>query len=386
MEISERLSKIHEYYFSKKLKEIDDLKKAGKDIISLAIGSPDAPPHPDVVKTLHEEALKPNTHGYPSYRGTEILRRAFSDFYKNHYHVDLDADTEILPLIGSKEGIFHLCMSYLNPGDEALIPGLGYATYRAAVLLSSATPVEFSMEEKNSYFPDFTALEMMDLSKVKLMWVNYPNMPTGQMPSVKLFEDLIAFGKKHNILICHDNPYSFILNDHPMSLLSIPGAKETAVELNSLSKSHNMPGWRIGMLAARKDIATDILRFKSNIDTGMFNVMQVAAAKALSLPDSWYTELNIEYRKRRVLAHQFLDALNCSYSLEHSGMFVWAKIPEQYTDAFEITDKILYELGIFITPGQVFGNSGDRFVRVSLCAPVPVFEEAIDRVKVAQWS
>jgi aspartate/methionine/tyrosine aminotransferase len=386
MEISERLSQIHEYYFSKKLKEIDDLKKAGKDIISLAIGSPDAPPHPDVVQTLHDEALKPNAHGYPSYRGTEILRRAFSEFYKNHYHVDLDPETEVLPLIGSKEGIFHLCMSYLNPGDEALIPGLGYATYRAAVLLSGATPVEFSMEEKNSYFPDFTALEATDLSKVKLMWVNYPNMPTGQMPTVNLFEYLIAFGKKHNILICHDNPYSFILNDHPMSLLSIPGAKETAVELNSLSKSHNMPGWRIGMLAARKDIATDILRFKSNIDTGMFNVMQVAAAKALALPDSWYADLNSEYRKRRVLAHHFLDALNCGYNLEHSGMFVWAKIPDHYKDAFEITDKILYELGIFITPGQVFGSSGDRFVRVSLCAPVPVFEKAIDRVKVARWS
>jgi aspartate/methionine/tyrosine aminotransferase len=217
------------------------------------------------------------------------------------------------------------------------------------------------------------------------MWVNYPNMPTGQAPTVKLFEGLIAFGRKHNILICHDNPYSFILNDNPMSLLSIPGAKDTAVELNSLSKSHNMPGWRIGMLAARPDIAKDILRFKSNIDTGMFNAMQVAAAKALALPRSWYSEINDEYRKRRVLAYQFLDMLHCTYNTNHSGMFVWAHIPDQYKDAFEITDKILYESGIFITPGQVFGKTGDRFVRVSLCAKVPVFEEAIERVKVAKW-
>ncbi len=385
MVVSERLSQIREYYFSTKLKEIDDLKKAGNDIFSLAIGSPDFPPHPDVIKTLHEEALKPNQHGYQSYRGTELLRKAFSEFYETYYQVSLDPATEVLPLIGSKEGIFHLCMSYLNPGDEALVPALGYITYRAAVLLSEATPLTYSMKEENDYFPDFEELENTDLSKVKMMWVNYPNMPTGQMPTLELFEKLIAFGKKHNILICHDNPYSFILNVNPMSILSVPGAKETAAELNSLSKSHNMPGWRVGVLAAREEITSDVLRFKSNIDTGMFYATQAAAAKALSLPAEWFQTLNLEYWKRRVKAHEMLDVMKCSWNSNHSGMFVWAKIPDTYKDAFEFTDKLLYECGIFITPGQVFGESGHRFIRVSICSPTHVFEKAIERVKAVTW-
>ncbi len=385
MNISERLSKINEYYFSTKLQEIENLKKQGKDIISLAIGSPDLPPHPEVIKTLADEAANPKQHGYQTYRGTLMLRKAFADFYNRFYGVTLDPETEVLPLIGSKEGIFHICMSFLNHGDKVLLPSLGYPAYKAAVELSGGIPVFFEMNETNNYYPDFTALEKTDLSNIKLMWVNYPNMPTGQMPTKELFTNLIAFGKRHNILICHDNPYSFILNDNPMSLLSVPGAMDTAIELNSLSKSHNMPGWRIGMLAANKDIASEVLRFKSNIDTGIFFPMQAAAAKSLSLGNDWFRTVNDEYAQRRISARQFMKEINCSCNPAHSGMFVWGKIPDSVQDSYILADKILHTAGIFITPGGVFGTDGNRFLRVSICAPVNVFQKAIERVQVLQW-
>ncbi len=385
MVTSERLSKINEYYFSTKLQEIDNLRKQGKEIISLAIGSPDLPPHPEVIKVLSTESSNPKQHGYQSYRGSLVLREAFSKFYSKYYGVSLDPESEILPLIGSKEGIFHICMSFLNPGDKVLLPSLGYPTYRAAVELSGGIPVFFEMNEKYNYFPDFAALAKTDLSGVKLMWVNYPNMPTGQMPSKQLFTDLVRFGIKNNILICHDNPYSFILNDNPMSILEIPGAMETAIELNSLSKSHNMAGWRIGMIAARKEIATEVLKFKSNIDTGMFYPSQLAAVKALSLGKEWFASLNSEYAQRRILAQQFMQIINCSYNLEHSGMFVWAKIPDSIENSYVLADKILHTAGIFITPGGVFGDDGKRYLRISLCAPIGAYNKALERIQGIQW-
>ncbi|HRH49329.1 MAG TPA: aminotransferase class I/II-fold pyridoxal phosphate-dependent enzyme [Panacibacter sp.] len=377
---ADRLEGIGEYYFSTKLREIDGLNKEGKNIINLGIGSPDLPPHPDVVKVLQEESLKSNVHGYQNYKGSPILRKAFSDWYKTWYNVELNADTEILPLIGSKEGIMHICMTYLNPGDEALLPNPGYPTYRSAVKLAGGVCIDYELKESNNYFPDFYQLEQTDLSKVKLMWVNYPQMPTGKLPTKKLFEQLIAFGKKHNILICHDNPYSFILNEHPLSLLSIKGAKEVAMELNSLSKSQNMAGWRIGVLCGAKERIDEVLRFKSNMDSGMFLPVQLAAAKALSLGKDWYNSVNNIYKARREKVYQLLDTLNCSYSKEQAGLFMWARIPAHYKDGYQLSDEVLYNNNIFITPGGIFGSAGDQYVRISLCGSIEKFEEAIKRI------
>jgi aspartate/methionine/tyrosine aminotransferase len=378
---ADRLNNISEYYFSQKLKEIDEMNKNGKQVISLGIGSPDLPPHPDVIKTLYEEALKPNQHSYQSYRGSPVLRKAMSDWYKQWYNVDLNPDTEILPLIGSKEGVVHICMTYLNPGDKVLVPNPGYPAYRSAVCLTGAECVDYNLVQENNWFPDFDYLETTDLSKVKMMWLNYPHMPTGQLPTKELFEKVIAFGKKHNILICHDNPYSFILNEKPLSLLSINGAMETAIELNSLSKSHNMAGWRVGLLAGKAQAVSDVLRFKSNMDSGMFLPLQLAAAKALSLPPEWYKEVNEVYRSRRNKAFELLRALNCSFSESQAGMFIWAGISESEKDCYAMVDKILYKSNVFITPGGIFGSAGNRYIRVSLCAPVSKFEEAIKRIK-----
>ena len=324
---SKRLEGIGEYYFSKKLREIDDLNKQGKNIINLGIGSPDLPPHPDVVKVLQEEAAKPNTHAYQNYKGSPILRNAVADWYAKWYNVSLSADTEILPLIGSKEGIMHICMTYLNEGDIALVPNPGYPTYRSAVKLSGGMCVDYDLTEANNWQPDFAQLESQDLSKVKLLFVNYPHMPTGQLPDVVVLNKLIAFAKQHHILIIHDNPYSFILNDNPFSLLSLDGAKEVVIELNSLSKSQNMAGWRVGMMVATKERIDDVLRFKSNMDSGMFLPVQLAAAKALSLGKDWYDSINTIYQQRRVKVFELLDLLGCSYSKNQVGMFVWAKIP-----------------------------------------------------------
>ncbi len=380
IQTAKRLDGIGEYYFSQKLREIDELNKQGKQIINLGIGSPDLPPHPDVVKTLQEESVKPNVHGYQSYKGSIVLRKAMSDWYKKWYNVELNADTEILPLIGSKEGIMHICMTYLNEGDEVLVPNPGYPTYRSAVKLAGGVCVDYDLKEENNYAPDFTALEAADLSKVKLMFVNYPQMPTGQVPERSLFEQLVAFGKKTGILIIHDNPYSFILNENPMSLLSIDGAKDCVLELNSLSKSSNMAGWRVGMLSGAKERIDEVLRFKSNMDSGMFLPLQLAAATALNLSKDWYDGVNKIYRERREKVFELLDLLNCVYSKDQVGMFVWAKIPAKYKTGYELSDEVLYSSNVFITPGGIFGNAGDGYIRVSLCAPVTRFQEAIERI------
>ncbi len=378
---SKRLSGIGEYYFSQKLREIDQLNQQGKAIINLGIGSPDLPPHPSVIKVLQVETAKPNVHAYQSYKGSPILRNAIAEWYLHWYRVVLNPDTEILPLMGSKEGIMHICMTYLNEGDKALIPNPGYPTYSSAVKLAGGSPVPYELTETNNWEPDFEALEASDLSNVKLLWVNYPHMPTGKLPTVSLFEKLIAFGKKHQILICHDNPYSFILNDQPMSLLSVPGAMEVAIELNSLSKSQNMAGWRVGILCGAKEKIADILTFKSNMDSGMFLPLQLAAATALALGKEWYESVNSIYLQRRNKVFQLLDLLGCVYSKDQAGMFVWAKIPAKWADGYALSDYILYQANVFITPGGIFGTAGNSYIRVSLCGSVERFEEAITRVK-----
>lgn len=378
---STRLEGIGEYYFSQKLREIEELNKQGKNIINLGIGSPDLPPHPDVVKVLQEEAEKSNTHAYQSYKGSPVLRNAIAAWYAKWYGVTINPDTEVLPLIGSKEGIMHICMTYLNDGDEALIPNPGYPTYSSAVKLAGGKAVSYEMKEGNNWEPDFAALEQMDLRKVKLLWVNYPHMPTGQLPTVALFEKIVAFGKKHNILVCHDNPYSFILNETPMSLLSVEGAKEVVIELNSLSKSQNMAGWRVGMLCAAKERIEEILRFKSNMDSGMFLPVQLAAAKALGLGKDWYDDINAIYTARREKVFELLQLLNCAFSKDQVGLFVWAKIPATYPSGYALSDEVLYNANVFITPGGIFGSAGNGYIRVSLCGSIEKFEEAINRIK-----
>jgi LL-diaminopimelate aminotransferase len=378
---AKRLEGIGEYYFSQKLREIDELNKQGKNIINLGIGSPDLPPHPDVIKVLNEESVKPNVHAYQNYKGSPLLRKAFAEWYQTWYNVSLNPDTEILPLIGSKEGIMHICMTYLNEGDEVLLPNPGYPTYRSAVKLAGGTCIDYHLKENNNYFPDFVALEQKDLSKVKLMWVNYPHMPTGQVATADMYTLLIAFAKKHSILICHDNPYSFILNENPMSLLSLEDAKEVVLELNSLSKSQNMAGWRVGVLCAAKERIDEVIRFKSNMDSGMFLPLQLAAAKALSLGKDWYDCINKVYGERRAKVYELLDTLNCIYSKEQVGMFMWARIPNDYKDGYALSDDVLYNSNVFITPGGIFGSAGEKYIRISLCGSIEKFEEAIRRVK-----
>jgi LL-diaminopimelate aminotransferase len=392
MQLAKRLDGIGEYYFSQKLREIDELNKQGRNIINLGIGSPDLPPHPDVIKTLQEESAKPNVHAYQSYKGSPVLRKAISEWYKKWYNIDLNPDTEILPLIGSKEGIMHISMTYLNEGDEVLVPNPGYPTYKSAAMLAGGKIIEYSLQEKNNWFPDFDELEkILGTSKngvstnapsfSRLMFANYPQMPTGQLPNKDLFEKLVAFARKNNILIVHDNPYSFILNDKPMSMLSIHKAKDCVIELNSLSKSHNMAGWRVGMLCGAKERIDEVLRFKSNMDSGMFLPVQLAAAKALSLGKDWHEQVNTVYRKRREKIFQLLDALNCAYSKEQAGLFVWAKIPQKFKDCYDCSDRVLHSLYVFITPGGIFGSEGEKYVRVSLCTTEEKIEEAIERIK-----
>ena len=381
IQTAERLSSVNEYYFSQKLREIEGLNQQGKNIINLGIGSPDLPPHPSVIKTLQEEAAKENTHAYQSYKGSPILRNAVAAWFKEWYGVDVDAATEILPLIGSKEGIMHICMTYLNIGDEALIPNPGYPTYKTAVTLAGGNCINYDLTEEQNWLPDFAALEQMDLSKLKLWFVNYPHMPTGKLPTKDIFERIIAFAKAHNILVVHDNPYSFILNEMPMSILSVDGAIEVAVELNSLSKSQNMAGWRVGILCGAKDRIDEVLRFKSNMDSGMFLPVQLAAAKALCLGKEWYDSINKIYKERKEKALQLLDLLKCTYDGAQVGMFVWAKVPSAFKDGFVLSDEVLYNANVFITPGGIFGSNGNNYVRISLCAPINKFEEAIARIK-----
>ncbi|GGA91533.1 pyridoxal phosphate-dependent aminotransferase [Puia dinghuensis] len=393
---AKRLEGIGEYYFSQKLREIDELNKQGKNVINLGIGSPDLPPDPEVIEVLKEESAKPNVHGYQSYKGAPALRKALADWYRQWYGVELDPDAEILPLIGSKEGIMHICMTYLDEGDGALVPNPGYPTYRSAVKLAGGASIDYSLTAGSDWFPDFDELERLVAAgvpmrtceveppgRIKLMWVNYPQMPTGKLPTRELFERLVDFGRRHKILICHDNPYSFILNDTPMSLLATPGAKEVAVELNSLSKSQNMAGWRVGALLGAKERIDEVLRFKSNMDSGMFLPVQLAAAKALSLSREWYEGVNAVYKERRELAYELLVKLKCEFSKEQAGLFVWARIPSSYADGFALSDRVLHEAGVFITPGGIFGSAGENYVRVSLCTPVEKFRESINRIKSA---
>ena len=381
MEVAKRLDGIGEYYFSQKLREIDGMNKEGKNVISLGIGSPDLPPHPEVIKVLQEESAKPNTHAYQSYKGSPVLRNAIAAWYKKWYAVNLNADTEILPLIGSKEGIMHICMTYLNEGDFVLIPNPGYPTYKSAATIAGGKCMEYNLTKENNWLPDFKEIENnLYVNRVKLMFVNYPHMPTGQLPTKEMYEQLVAFAKKYNILIVHDNPYSFILNDAPMSMLSVTGAKDCVIELNSLSKSHNMAGWRVGALCGAKEKIDEVLRFKSNMDSGMFLPLQLAAAKALELEKDWHDSINKIYTARREKVFELLDLLQCTYSKSQAGMFVWAAIPSDYKDGYELSDKVLYGSNVFITPGGIFGTAGNKYVRVSLCCKEENIGEAIKRI------
>lgn len=380
MQVADRLSGVGEYYFSKKLREIDQMRAAGKDIISLGVGGPDQPPHPKVIARLAAEAAKPNTHAYQPYKGTAILRNAFARWYGRFYGVTLDPESEILPLIGSKEGIMHVCMTYLNPGDKVLIPNPGYPTYRSAATIAGGVCVDYLLREANGWMPDFDEIERQGLDGVKIMIVNFPHMPTGAAPREGLFRDLVAFARRNGILLLHDNPYSFIRNEHPESLLATVGAKDVALELNSLSKSHSMAGWRIGMLAGAKERIDEVIRFKSNMDSGMFYPMQAAAAEALDLDEEWYRDLNRIYREREVIGFELLDLMGCSYAKPQSGLFVWGRLPKGAGDCFEFSDKLLYGCGVFITPGGIFGSEGKNYIRISLCSPVEVLLRAKERI------
>lgn len=384
MKTAKRLHNIGEYYFSQKLREIDAMNKEGKQVINLGIGSPDMPPHPDVIRVLQEESAKPGTHAYQSYKGSPVLRNAIAGWYKEWYDVELNADTEILPLIGSKEGIMHICMTYLDEGDQVLIPDPGYPTYSSAAKIAGAEILPYDLTEENDWQPDLEVIATKDLSKVKLMFVNYPHMPTGQLPAKAFFERLVAFALAHDILIVHDNPYSFILNDAPMSLLSIPGAKDCIIELNSLSKSQNMAGWRVGMLCGSPERINEVLRFKSNMDSGMFLPVQLAAAAALQLGKNWYAQVNEVYRARKKKVMELLQLLGCRFNETQAGMFVWAAIPEGYSDGYALSDEVLYKANVFITPGGIFGANGNKYIRISLCAKEAQIEEAIQRIKAIQ--
>lgn len=377
-----RLNTVSEYYFSKKLREIDDMNKEGKNVISLGIGKPDLPPSEDTIKALNEEALKPDVHGYQSYNGIPELRKGFADWYKKWFGVELNPANEIQPLFGSKEGILHISLAFLNPGDGVLVPNPGYPTYTSVSRLAEANVISYDLDEQNNWQPDFDALEKLDLANVKLMWVNYPNMPTGAPATMELFDKLVAFGKKHSIVICNDNPYSFILNENRLSLLAAEGAKEICIELNSMSKSHNMSGWRMGLVASNPQFIEWILRVKSNIDSGMFRPMMVAAAAALKNTEAWHREKNIEvYANRRVVAEKIMQAMGCTFDSRQVGMFLWGKIPDKYQDAGELSDIVLYNAHVFVTPGFIFGDKGNRYVRLSLCATEKMLEESLERIK-----
>lgn len=379
---SHRMDCIKEYYFSKKNREIAELRKQGRDIISLGIGSPDMPPHQRVIDRLASEAQRPDVHAYQPYNGSDLLREAYAAWYEKWYNVKLNPKTEVLPLLGSKEGIMHICMAFLDAGDKVLVPNPGYPTYRAAVTLAGGEVLEYHLNESTDFYPDFDAIEKEDLSRVKLMFVNYPNMPTGTLPTVELFEKLVAFAEKHNILLVHDNPYSFVRNTLQLSLLSIPGAWDVAIEMNSTSKGHSMAGWRVGVVVGRPEWIADILRFKSNMDSGMFFPVQAASAEALALGNEWFDELNATYYAREAEGYALLDALGCEYRKNQAGLFVWAKIPASFEgDCFAFSDKVLDECDVFITPGGIFGSEGERYIRISLCMPKERLAEAAERVK-----
>ena len=387
-----RTESVQEYYFSRKLKEIAQMNAARKaagevPVINLGIGSPDGMPPMDAVEALCEGAVQAGNHAYQSYVGLPELRMAFAHWYRRWYGVELDASSEIQPLVGSKEGILLISLAFLDKGDKVLVPDPGYPTYSSASRLAEAEILTYDLKEDNGWKPDFEALEKMDLSGVKIMWTNYPNMPTGASATEELYAELVAFGRRHGILICNDNPYSFILNDNPMSILSQPGAKDCCLELNSLSKAHNMAGWRIGMVAADAEVISQILKVKSQMDSGMFRPLQLAAVKALEQGSDWFAELNDEYRRRRVLAGEIFDMLGVTYDHSSAGMFLWGRVPQNVQDDNGISagqvlsDRILYEAGVFITPGFIFGKRGENYIRISLCAKPDTLREAAERIR-----
>jgi len=380
METARRLHRTSEYYFSRKLEEIRQMSANGTPVINLGIGNPDFPPPPQVVRKLTEIAVQPGVHGYQSYKGLPALREAYAAWYDQHYGVSLDAATEVVPLVGSKEGIFYLSMAYLNPGDRVLVPDVGYPAYRAVTEMVEAVPVLYDLSAATGWYPDFAALEKLDLRGVKMMWVNYPNMPSGRPATQELLEQLVAFGKEHDILICHDNPYSFILNDRPLSILAVPGAGETAVELNSLSKTYNMAGWRMGVLAGAEELVKPAFTVLSNTESGIYKPLQLAAVEAMKTPRSWLEQQNRAYEKRRKIVYRILDTLGCRYEEGSQGLFVWASTPGG-EDAFDFIDKILQEARVFITPGGIFGENGRKYVRISLCEEEKILEEAERRIK-----
>ncbi len=375
-----RIGRVQEYYFSAKLRQIREMNREGLPVLNLGIGSPDMAPDGEVLEVLQRESGLGGNHAYQSYVGIEDLREAFAKWYARYFGVSLDAEGEILPLLGSKEGLMHLAMSFLEEGDEALVPNPAYPTYEAVTRLAGAEPVFYELGEKGAWLPDLEALAQRDLSRVKIMWLNYPHMPTGACATPSFFEELTAFAERHEILLVNDNPYAFVLNE-PLSLLSVPGAKAVAVELNSLSKSHNMAGWRIGMLAGAKPYVQAVLKFKSNMDSGMFKPLQLAAARALALGDEWYQKQNEEYAARRKKVYELLDLLGCVYDEKCGGLFVWAKVPDGCESGYALSDVLLEETRVFITPGGIFGSAGHGYVRVSLCNVEEVFEEAIKRIK-----
>ena len=381
IEPASRLSHVSEYYFSRKLKEVARMNAEGKNVISLGIGSPDMPPSEETINVLCENARKPDAHGYQPTVGIPELRKAMADWYKRWYDVDLDPATEIQPLIGSKEGILHVTLALVNPGDQVLVPNPGYSTYTSLNKILGSEIVNYNLREDNHWQPDFEELEKMDLSRVKIMWTNYPNMPTGANATMELYEKLVDFARRHQIVIVNDNPYSFILNRKPISILNVPGAKECCIEFNSMSKSHNMPGWRIGMLASNADFVQWILKVKSNIDSGMFRAMQLAAATALEAGEEWYEGNNKNYRGRRRLAGEIMRELGCTYDESQVGMFLWGKIPDSCADVEELTERVLHEARVFITPGFIFGSNGKRYIRISLCCKDDKLAEALKRIK-----
>ena len=385
---ADRLSAVQEYYFSRKLKEVAMLNAQGQDIISLAIGSPDMPPSKQTVDKLCETAAQSTAHGYQPTVGIPELRQAMANFYKRWYDVDLDPKTEIQPLIGSKEGILHTTLAFCNPGDEVLVPNPGYPTYTSLSKILGAKIVNYNLREDNGWQPDFDELEKMNLDRVKLMWTNYPNMPTGGNARMETYEKLVDFARRHGIVVVNDNPYSFILNEgKKMSILQVPGAKECCIEFNSMSKSHNMPGWRVGMCASNPEFISWILKIKSNIDSGTFRGIQLAAAEALNTnDDAWHKEYNVEnYRRRRKIAEEIMTVLGCTFDPSQVGMFLWGKIPEKYANVEDLTERILHEARVFVTPGFIFGSNGQRYLRISLCAKDEKMAEALQRIKALKW-
>lgn len=379
---ADRLNTVEEYYFSRKLKEVAEMNAAGKNVISLGIGSPDQPPSEETIAALNESAKQSNAHGYQTHVGIPELRNTFADWYKRWYNVTLDPNKEIQPLIGSKEGILHISLAFLNPGDRVLVPNPGYPTYTSVSKIIGANIHSYDLDENNNWQPDFEALEKMDLSKVKLMWVNYPNMPTGANGSLDLFQKLVDFGKKHGIVIAHDNPYSLILNEKPLSILQIEGAKDICIELNSMSKSHNMPGWRVGFVSSNAQFIQWVLKVLSNIESGIFKSMQLATVAALKNSDEWHRKNNIElYASRRQYAEAIMEELGCTYDKNQVGMFLWGKIPTSYSGSEELADKVLYNANVFITPGFIFGDKGNRYIRLSLCCNEGMLKEALERIK-----